>query len=119
MMVLAWQFDLGLPLHAETNGPEWLPPVAGLTQPADDFLGIVISHPHQDHYGLLAHVHETVPIAMGQAARRILTAASRFVPGPTVQLGNLELRTGGCYRLAHFPSHRLWLITLPMMHILC
>ena len=84
--------DLGLPLHAETNGPEWLPPVAGLTQPADDFLGIVISHPHQDHYGLLAHVHETVPIAMGQAARRILTAASRFVPGPTVQLGNLELR---------------------------
>ena len=84
--------DLGLPLHAETNGPEWLPPVAGLTQPADDFLGIVISHPHQDHYGLLAHVHEPVPIALGQAARRILTAASRFVPGPTVQLGNLELR---------------------------
>ncbi len=84
--------DLGLPLDAEDNLPELLPSVAGITHPADDFLGVIISHPHQDHFGLLAHVHENLPIAMGQAARRILETASRFVPGPKAHLGNLELK---------------------------
>ncbi|PIQ13114.1 MAG: hypothetical protein COZ23_09800 [Hydrogenophilales bacterium CG_4_10_14_3_um_filter_58_23] len=68
--------DLGLPSDADHNGPEWLPLVAGITRPAESFLGIIISHPHQDHYGLLAHVPENLPVAMGQAVRRILETAS-------------------------------------------
>jgi len=94
--------DLGLPLDADHNGPEWLPSVAGITHPAEDFLGIIISHPHQDHYGLLAHVPENLPIAMGQAARRILETASRFMPGPKSHLGNLELKDRKALTLGPF-----------------
>ena len=94
--------DLGLPLDAEDNGPELLPSVAGITHPADDFIGIIISHPHQDHYGLLAHVLENIPIAMGQAARRILETASRFMPGPKPHLGNLELKDRKALKLGPF-----------------
>lgn len=94
--------DLGLPLDAETNGPEWLPKVAGISSHAPDFLGVVISHPHQDHYGLLAHVPEQVPVAMGQAGRRILTAACRFMPGPRPHLGNLELKDRQALTLGPF-----------------
>ncbi|MDD5395568.1 MAG: MBL fold metallo-hydrolase [Thiothrix sp.] len=94
--------DLGLPLDAESNGPELLPAVSGFAQPAKDLLGIIISHPHQDHYGLLAHVPEDLPIAMGQAARNILEAASRFMPGPKPFLGSLELRDRRVLELGPF-----------------
>ncbi len=94
--------DLGLPLDAENNDPKWLPNIAGITSPAEDFLGIIISHPHQDHYGLLAHVPENMPVAMGMAARRILDTASRFMPGPKPHLGNLELKDRQALTLGPF-----------------
>lgn len=83
--------DLGLPLDADGPSPDLLPPVAGLTSPSTDLLGIVISHPHQDHYGLLSCVHESIPIAMGAAGRRILKAAAPFMPGSLPNVGTLEL----------------------------
>lgn len=83
--------DLGLPLDAVGPSADLLPPVAGLTQPSSSLLGIIISHPHQDHYGLLACVHGSIPIAMGAAGRRILKAAAPFMPGALPQLGTLEL----------------------------
>lgn len=75
--------DLGLPLDAPANTPAALP--AGLALPGDcgesGLLGILISHPHLDHYGLLAHVPPAIPVGMGAAARRILQAAAPFLPG--------------------------------------
>ena len=35
-------------------------------------LGIVLSHPHFDHYGLLAKVPHSIPVYLGEAAARIL-----------------------------------------------
>lgn len=43
-------------------------------------LGVVISHPHADHYGLLAKVGATVPVYIGEAASRILSEAAFFTP---------------------------------------
>ena len=85
--------DLGLPLDAETDGPEQLPAVSGLDgNGADPISGVLISHPHLDHYGLLHHLSPDVPVGMGAAARSILQAAAPFmykpVPeheGPTYQ----------------------------------
>jgi ribonuclease J len=73
--------DLGLPLDAEANVPSQLPP--GLVVDGSDrsLLGILISHPHLDHYGLLAHVSPQIPVGLGPAARRILAAAAPFLPG--------------------------------------
>lgn len=72
--------DLGLPLDAEANDARYLPPVRGLTGGDPGLLGILISHPHLDHFGLLAHVPRDIPVGLGPAARRILAAAAPFLP---------------------------------------
>jgi ribonuclease J len=76
--------DLGLPLGAEANTVSLLPAVPGLLADDDTLLGIVVSHPHLDHFGLLAHVRPDLPVALGAAARRILEAAAPWVPGAVV-----------------------------------
>jgi len=73
--------DLGLPLDAEENDPKYLPDVIGLNGKDPSFLGILISHPHVDHFGLLSHISDDIPVGMGPAARRILKAAAPFMPG--------------------------------------
>jgi ribonuclease J len=73
--------DFGLPLDAESNNAEYLPDIKGLDGNDPTLLGILISHPHLDHFGLLAHISPKIPVGMGVAARRILTAASPFLPG--------------------------------------
>lgn len=74
--------DVGLPLDAEVAGDRnsLLPPVSGFRTADPSLLGIVISHPHQDHYGLLGELGTDVPILIGEAAQRILAAAADFIP---------------------------------------
>jgi len=72
--------DIGLPLDAEGDPRQFLPNVAGLSGSDPSLLGILISHPHQDHFGLLAEVAPSIKTGMGAAARRILTAAGPFMP---------------------------------------
>lgn len=71
--------DFGLPLDAEENHLQYLPKIAGLDGSDQSLLGILISHPHQDHFGLLAHVSPQIKTGMGSAARRILIAAAPFM----------------------------------------
>lgn len=73
--------DLGLPLDAEKNSSQYLPEISGLDGNDPSLLGILISHPHLDHFGLLTHISPMIPVGMGPAARRILTAAVPFLPG--------------------------------------
>ena len=74
--------DVGLPLDAPDDGQEeLLPEVPGFREPDDSLLGVVISHPHQDHYGLARHIRPEVPVWIGKAANDIMTAASAYVPG--------------------------------------
>ncbi len=48
--------DVGLPLDAPDEGHEsLLPQVPGFRDPDDSLLGVVISHPYLDHYGLDRH----------------------------------------------------------------
>lgn len=73
--------DLGLPLDAPDNVASLIPDGLALDGSDPRLLGILISHPHLDHYGLLAHVDPSVPVGLGSAARRILAAAAPFLPG--------------------------------------
>ena len=73
--------DLGLPLDAENNDKKYLPEIKGLDGNDPSFLGILISHPHVDHFGLLAHISPDIQVGMGSAARNILKAAAPFMPG--------------------------------------
>lgn len=71
--------DLGLPLDAEGDPKQFLPKVAGLDGSDPSLLGIVISHPHQDHWGLLKMISPAIKIGMGLAAHQILNAAAPFM----------------------------------------
>lgn len=72
--------DLGRPLAAGRDEVVPLPSIAGLGDGADaSLLGVVISHPHQDHYGLLPQVTPGVPVFIGQAAERIVNEAGWFI----------------------------------------
>lgn len=73
--------DFGLPLDAEENHGQYVPSIGGLDGSDPSLLGILISHPHLDHFGLLAHIFQKIPVGMGAAARRILEAAVPFLPG--------------------------------------
>jgi ribonuclease J len=76
--------DLGLPLDAEENTADLMPAIPGLTEAGEDLLGVLLSHPHLDHYGLLKHARPDLPVAMGAAGRRILEAAAPWVPDSIV-----------------------------------
>ena len=71
--------DVGLPLEAEDSKVS-LPHVKGFREHEPSLLAVVISHPHQDHYGLAKYLLPDTPMIMGAAAERILKAASVFTP---------------------------------------
>ena len=43
-------------------------------------LGILVTHPHMDHYGLARHIRPKVPDWIGKDAHNILKAATRYLP---------------------------------------
>jgi ribonuclease J len=72
--------DLGLPLDADGVSESLLPEIAGLRDPDPTLRAIVISHGHGDHWGLLPLCTPNVPLAMGAATARVMSAAALFVP---------------------------------------
>jgi ribonuclease J len=71
--------DVGLPLEAEDSEVS-LPQVKGFREQEPALLAVVLSHPHQDHYGLAKYLLPDTPMIIGAAAERILQAASLFTP---------------------------------------
>lgn len=67
--------DLGLPLDATDNSPELLPNIRGLINKTDDLLALLISHAHQDHYGLGIHIDKSIPVYMSKDAYNIMKIA--------------------------------------------
>ena len=75
--------DVGLPLDApdgEGAREGLLPAVPGFRERDDGLLGILVSHPHMDHYGMAPYVRPDVPVYIGEDAHNILAAASPYVP---------------------------------------
>lgn len=81
--------DIGMPLDA--IDPDAIPmhPVKGFDSPDESLLGVVISHPHQDHYGLAHRLPVETPFLVGKAAEAILAAAALFSPAG-VKLHNVK-----------------------------
>lgn len=83
--------DLGLPLDADHISDDLLPDVSGLRTEDPTLSAIVISHGHGDHWGLLPLCKPKVPLAMGAATARIMSAAAPFVPNFFVPDVSFEL----------------------------
>ncbi|MGH3118142.1 MAG: MBL fold metallo-hydrolase [Gaiellales bacterium] len=62
--------DIGRPLWANGRDQVPLPDVDGLDGSGDTLVGVVISHPHLDHYGLLGEISPSVPVFAGREKRR-------------------------------------------------
>jgi ribonuclease J len=72
--------DVGMPLDTDDPAKAELPAVSGFDKEDPSLLGIIISHPHADHYGLANRVPKTTTFLMGEAAERILAASAVFTP---------------------------------------
>lgn len=72
--------DIGLPLNVVDADAMPLHPVRGFDKPDPSLLGVLISHPHQDHYGLAYRLPEETTFLIGKAAQAILEAADDFTP---------------------------------------
>jgi ribonuclease J len=72
--------DIGQPLDCPDPETAVMPAVKGFEAEDPSLLGVIISHPHQDHYGLARRLPESTPFLMGAAAERILKASADFTP---------------------------------------
>jgi ribonuclease J len=90
--------DFGMPL-VEKDGKEFnfskyktlksteliskgvLPNIKGLYDNSDRLIdGVIISHPHQDHYGLANFINEDVQYYLGEATNKIIELNNIFTP---------------------------------------
>jgi len=70
--------DAGVPLESEL-GADHLPlSIPTLIDGDPAIIGLVISHGHPDHYGLVEQVHSSVPVYVGEATQRVLREAAFF-----------------------------------------
>jgi len=90
--------DLGMPLVNAQNEPfdgkqlegksipeliesHVLPKVSGLYSEEEKGIdAVLISHPHQDHYGLLRYINPEIPVYMSRGARALIEASDIFIP---------------------------------------
>ena len=71
--------DLGMPLSAPIAEEVNLPDIPGLNDGKNEnFLGVILSHPHADHYGLLSKAAQNTRVYLGLDAQRLLRAALAF-----------------------------------------
>jgi ribonuclease J len=97
--------DFGMPL-VEKDGTEFnfnkykslnvddlvkvgvLPDIEGLYHNATKLIdGVIISHPHQDHYGLSNYIHKDVKHFLGEATHKIIEISNDFMTR-RVHIGN-------------------------------
>lgn len=92
--------DLGLPLDAH-DGEIPLPAVPGLGTDDPSLLGVIVSHLHGDHCGLVPYA-AGLPLAMGPIASRILRQAEFFTGRPPLPEVTWPLRDRETFAIGPF-----------------
>ena len=60
---------------------EVLPDIKGLYDETDKIIdGVIISHPHMDHYGLCNFINRNVKFYLGEATHKIIEISNLFMP---------------------------------------
>lgn len=89
--------DLGRPLDAPDDALGLLPSTLSLEGPAT----ILISHPHQDHYGLLDEAPSHWPVCCGEPTRRLMKLTAGLTGRVLPQAFN-SWRTGSRFEIGPF-----------------
>lgn len=79
--------DIGSPLDC-TVSEAAVPEISGIQNHDESLLGIIISHAHLDHYGLLSSISQDIPILIGNGAKKIINATTFFFPANSPKLNN-------------------------------
>ena len=88
--------DVGMPLDVDPEHADAaVPAIRGFREPADDLLAVLISHPHQDHVGLVHHLRSDLPVAIGAAAQRLLDRAADWLGQPKLDVRPILHWTNG------------------------
>ena len=94
--------DLGLPLNAEENSEALLPDIN-----FECVSGVLISHPHADHYALAHFIDKDIPVYIGAAAAGIIDAGNSYMPlkvelGKTLLFKDRESFTAGPFKVTPY-----------------
>jgi ribonuclease J len=85
--------DIGKPLSATGDTVIPLPAAIGLDDHGTRPLGVIISHGHQDHWGLAPQLPTDIPVFIGEGAANILRAAQFWGSGVDLhEAGHLRNR---------------------------
>ena len=58
-----------------------LPDIKGLYDDTDKLIdGVIISHPHQDHFGLINFIHKNIQFYLGEACHKLIEISNIFTP---------------------------------------
>ena len=93
--------DIGLPLDSDYFDVP-LPLVSGFINSDDSLLGVLISHPHLDHYGLASKISTDVTFMIGISARRILEIANLFLPHGVTFKNTIDIKNRSPIHLEPF-----------------
>jgi ribonuclease J len=87
--------DVGLPLDAADPESFPLHPIKGFHSPDPNLLGVVISHPHQDHYGLAHQLPKETLFLIGNGRKGMLFQKLLRLPPEHVDVLLMEGTTIG------------------------
>ncbi len=90
--------DVGRPLDAPEDARELLPKSLDITAPVD---GVLISHPHMDHYGLLDEAPSSWPVFSGAATQRLIQLSSGMI-GKTLTNAFAAWKSGAAFQIGPF-----------------
>ena len=67
----------------ELRGKNFLPDIPALYEPQaeDKETALLISHAHQDHYGLISYIDKNIPVYIGKAGQKLIELAAVFAGG--------------------------------------
>ena len=98
--------DFGLPLvptDSKSSDTKILPGIKGLYKnEAKGIDGILLSHSHLDHYGLLNHVHADIPVYMSQGAKELIKISSIFTPNKLERINSQVVSTKKSFNIGDF-----------------
>ncbi len=75
--------DAGSPLDRQPEDVDPVPPSLDTSSPVD---GVVVSHPHQDHYGLLRGLPESWPVWCGRPTEALMRLTAALTGGSLPQV---------------------------------
>ncbi len=90
--------DAGRPLDAPPDAHDLLPRTLDVVAPAD---GLLISHPHQDHYGLIEEIPTSWPVHAGEPTARLMKLTAGIF-GRELRHGFLPWTSGRRFGLGPF-----------------